>query len=228
MKITALIPARSGSKRVKDKNIRPLGGIPLMAHSIITAIESGFPCYVSSNSPKYIDIAKEYQAIGILRPPELATDKSTDADVVRHAVKQMGDPNLIVYLRPTTPFRTVTLVKEAIEQFIRAGAQADSLRSVEQTKESIDKLFLLQPGFLKPVNPLLNVDEASLPDQQYRPAYTGNGYVDIVKPSFFLSGDRLWGRCMPFVTQPTIDIDTEQEFEFAQYFLSSRKGEEIY
>ena len=222
----ALIPARSGSKRVKDKNIRDLGGWPLMRWTVETAKQCGFEkIIVSSDSEDYLKMAWAWGVEGVLRPPEFCQDSSTDADAINHAIlwyRIEPGRDIIVYLRPTTPFRTVTLIKTAIETFRNAGENATSLRSVEEMTESALKCFEVSHfGFLKPI--AKSMIDANLPNQLVPKTYKGNGYIDIIKPQQALTGD-LWGdKCIGFITPRTVEIDTEYDFWYAEKWLQRER-----
>lgn len=211
MKVAALIPARSGSRRVKDKNIRELGGKPLMVWSIITAQFLGIECYVSSDSVHYLSIAKEYGARPFVRPGSLSGDGVGDYEVIRNFCNNYAY-DLIVYLRPTTPFRQADIVNDAIELMKVPGY--DSLRSVEEMPETAYKMFRIQKGLLKP---LTKIDYTDRPNQMLPKTYKPNGYVDIVRSDIVLSGS-LWGAGRyAFVTPETIEIDTEGDWERAEF-----------
>jgi len=212
--IAALIPARAGSKRVPGKNIKELGGIPLLVYSIRTALEcpSIDAVYVSTEDAATINIASRVGANIITRPEALAQDASTDYDVVNHALTKMPeDVDLIVYLRPTTPFREVEVVQQAIETF--RGGSYSSLRSVELLSENVYKCFCLN-GFHYLCK--IPYDFNDYPD-----TYKGNGYVDIVHPFSASPGlvreKQLWGDTIfGFLTEQVIEIDTPHEWRMAE------------
>ena len=139
----ALIPARSGSKGVLDKNIRPLGGWPLIAYSIRAGLlaENIDRVIVSTDSEHYADLAKKYGAeVPFLRPKSISEDASTDYEFVKHALDwfQMSGkelPKFIVHLRPTTPLRKPSVVADAVEA-LRRENEATALRSVHEMSES--------------------------------------------------------------------------------------------
>ena len=111
--IIAIIPARSGSKSVKDKNIALLSGYPLIAYSIVAAKKSELidRIIISTDSEEYQKIALQYGAeVPFLRPTEYSTDTSTDRDFLIHAMNWLEEnerqaPEYWVHLRPTTPLR---------------------------------------------------------------------------------------------------------------------------
>ena len=140
----ALIPARAGSERVPQKNVRPLAGHPLIAYAIATAQQAGVFQRVlcSTDSEEIAEIARWYGAeVPFLRPAEFARDESPDIDVFRHLLcfmRNAGEPlpELLVHLRPTGPVRRVALIDQAIEKIL-ADPEADSLRSVSANRARI-------------------------------------------------------------------------------------------
>lgn len=191
MNVTAIIPARSGSKGIPDKNIKLLSGIPLMAYSIKTAKESFNidRVIVSTDSELYAQIARRYGAeTPFLRPGSLAQDLSTDYGFIKHALdwfKQSEDfvPDYLVHLRPTTPLRKVEYVEEAISIF-KDNPMATSLRSIQKIDFNTYKACEIENGYLKTVyTHLSNMDGSNLPRQMYPDTYWANGYVDVLRVS---------------------------------------------
>lgn len=126
--ITAVIPARGGSKGVSGKNLRVLAGTPLLAHTIEDALGS---CRVdavevSTEDAGIAAVAREYGAGVIERPPELATDIASSEDALLHALsdlEQRGhDPSLVVFLQCTSPFRCGADIDAAIDTLLREVA----------------------------------------------------------------------------------------------------------
>lgn len=220
MKITALIPARAGSKRIANKNAKLLNGIPLFAHSILTArhCDSIDKIVFSSDSEKYIHTAEEYGVVTLLRPPEFATDEATDYDVAQHALDNVDCGDMIIYLRPTTPIRTVGTVERAIEVGTQAQNGITGLRSVEEMGETAYKNFVVTWGYLKPL--LGNMADTNKSTQLLPKTFKGNGYVDIILPKQGKIPASVYGdRCIPFITPRTIDIDILEDFEYAEWQL---------
>ena len=148
MNVLAVIPARSGSKSVKDKNIRMVNGKPMLAYSIEHAKNSKHinRIIVSTDSEEYADIAKEYGAeIPFLRPAEYATDTALDYDVFLHCLtylkEQEGyEADIVVQLRPTYPIRNIQDIDAMIEMLLD-NKEADSVRSVAPAKEIPNKMW---------------------------------------------------------------------------------------
>ena len=209
--IVALIPARSGSKRVKNKNIRPLGGYPLMAWSIACAHILGLHPVVSTDSHRYTDIARAYSASAIWRERELPLD----TDVMQH-FRQIHLPicenKMIVYLRPTTPLRDPAVVQEAIDQF-KMNNLASSLRSGYKMSESAYKSALQhRDEWVAPFGLVPN---------EYMPVtYQLDGYVDITRNNDFQHP-------MTFITPNVGEIDEEEDFEYIEWRLQ-KYGSVIY
>ena len=127
MKIISIIPARSGSKRVKNKNIRKLMGLPLLAHTIIHSLNSKLisRTIVSTDSKKYARIAKKHGAeVPFLRPDDISGDRSTDLECFQHCVnflkkKENYTPDIIVHLRVTYPIRENDIIDNCIKLFLK-------------------------------------------------------------------------------------------------------------
>ncbi len=221
MMILALIPARSGSKRVPGKNTADLAGKPLLWWSIQTALQIKSISYVivSTDSPEIGALTESYGATYFPRTLQNARDESTDFDVIVE-VCQNFDADQIVYLRPSTPFRTTNRVEEAVKKLTRAESFANSLRSVERMAESAWKSFEISGPWLRPI--ASSMETANLPDQQVVPTYRGNGYVDIVKPDYLMGHGELWGRCIAYVTPAVIEIDTPEQLDYARWWIEQR------
>ena len=123
-KIIAIIPARAGSKSIKDKNIIKLGGKPLIAWSIESCFKSKLisKVYISTDSNKYAKIAKQFGPVEILlRPKKISGDFSTDYQMIKHAIENIDyDYDYIAHIRPTTPLRKISDLNSAIKSFINS------------------------------------------------------------------------------------------------------------
>src|SRR3954469_15992234 len=146
----ALIPARAGSRRVPGKNIRPLAGHPLIAYTIAGATEAGIfdAVIVSTDSEEIAAIARHYGAeVPGLRPAEMAGATTPDIDWVRWPLELLADDarefDLFSILRPTSPFRRGTAIRQAWDQLL-AVEGADSIRAVELCKQHPGKMWVLE------------------------------------------------------------------------------------
>ena len=176
LEVLALIPARSGSKSIPDKNIRLLGGKPLLAYSIEHALAapSITRTLVSTNSADYAEIARRYGAeVPFLRPDALAQDHSTDLEVFTHALQWLAEhegyrPNLCVHLRPTYPVRRIEDIEAAIG-ILSDQPALHSVRSVAPAPETPMKMwFRDEARRLTPVVETAQQEAHSLPRQVLR------------------------------------------------------------
>ncbi len=226
--VVALIPARSGSKGVPEKNIRLLGGRPLLAWSVAAASRATTidRVIVSTDSAQYGEIAAAHGAeVPFLRPRSLATDESLDIDFVLHAMdhlaEQGDEPDTIVHIRPTTPFRSPTVIDAAVERFVDSD-RFTSLRSVHEMPTTAYKsMEITDSGVLRQLGAQgTALDDANGPRQKFPVTYIANGYVDVLSGPFIrvtglLHGDQVF----PFVTPPALEVDTAEDFDLLEYHL---------
>jgi N-acylneuraminate cytidylyltransferase len=231
----AIIPARSGSKSVPNKNISFLEGFPLIAYSIAAAklskkIER---VIVSTNSEKYAEIAHHYGAeVPFIRPENISTDYSIDKDFLLHAMdwlqkKENQKPEFWVHLRPTTPLRSPAKIDRAIEM-IRQSSSGTSLRSAHKAPESPLKWFKKNDmGLFESIMKNSDNDEFNLPKENFDDVYIPDGYVDIVKRSFVTSHNTIYGEKILAFESPeeTTEVDSHGEFEYIKYQVSKEKSE---
>lgn len=222
LKILAVIPARSGSKSILNKNITPYKGKPLIYHTIKASLNSKFinRVLVSTDSKKYQNIAKKFGAEApFLRPKKISQDNSHDKDLVVHALQYLSKekyfPDLIIFLRPTTPNRNPKTIDNGIKYYLKNITKFDSMRSVSFTNQPPQKLFYIKGkkliGFFEEN---LKGEYHSLPRQSFPQAFLPNGYVDILKPKFFLKKkkDVFFGnKILAYFTEKTLDIDVKED-----------------
>ena len=221
----ALIPARSGSKGIPDKNITDLHGKPLIAYTIEAAKKSQYihDIFVSTDSQYYADIAIEYGAsVPFLRPPEIATDHSSDLDFIKHFVQtiQLEKPFFIIHLRPTTPIRNPKIIDQAISVFIKNNTYT-ALRSIHEMPESAYKQFELSDNQLQSIFTNENsIDALNQARQLFPKTYAANGYIDIIKSDFVLESNQLHGNhVFGFITPFSIEIDSYDELKYIEYIM---------
>jgi CMP-N,N'-diacetyllegionaminic acid synthase len=179
----ALVPARSGSRRVPGKNVLELAGHPLLAYSIAAARESGIfaEVVVSTDSESIAGVARRYGAtVPALRPAEIATATSPDVEWVLDVMRGR-DEDAFAILRPTSPFRTAATIRRAWEQFLRLGDRIDSLRAVELVKQHPGKMWVVEGETMRPLleqpkegTPYHSQQYASLPE-----VYVQNSSLEI-------------------------------------------------
>jgi len=146
----ALIPARSGSKRVPNKNVRLLAGYPLLVYAIAGARQSGVfkSVVVSPDSKAYASVARQYGAeVPFLRPTRMSGDLSPDIEWVEHALrslKRLGrEFDAFSILRPTSPFRLPETIRRAWAAFLDEPG-IDSLRAVQRCREHPGKMWVIR------------------------------------------------------------------------------------
>lgn len=223
IKILCIIPARSGSKGIPDKNIMDFKGKPLLSWSIQQAQQCKYnmKIIVSTDSEKYAEISKQYGAeVPFIRPDKISGDTSTDFECIKHCVdwleeKENYEPDIILHLRPTQPCRKVEDINMAIEVFISNRDKYDSLRSVIAVEKSPYKMYSINNEELTPLfNEVNNIKEPYNQARQLLPqCYLHNGYIDILNADI-LKNDTISGsRIYPFVMDMNnnIDIDLKKD-----------------
>lgn len=228
----AFIPARSGSKRVPNKNIKPLGGHPMLAYTVRAAIDSGvFDTVIcATDSELYAEVARHYGAeVPFLRPREISSDTSPDIEWViwlLDALKQAGRRyDIFSILRPTNPFRIPETIRRAWEKFIQ-DPSADSLRAVEKCKQHPGKMWVIRGKRMLPVMPFTigstpwhSSQYASLPE-----IFTQNASLEIAWSRVALEQNSIAGEAIiPFISEGLegFDINEQEDWLLAEYYLSN-------
>ena len=226
--VVAVIQARGGSKGVPRKNIRDLGGFPLIAYSVVACklakeIERTI---VSTDDHEIAEVAKSFGAeVPFIRPAEYARDDSTDKQVFEHAMgwfeKNEGyTPDYWIQIRPTTPLREPAMLDQAVAK-IASTPEATSLVSVHEIEESPGKMFGLSDNYLHGLCPMDPRPEYfALPRQAFPPVFFGNGYIDIIKSDTLKKFNSCYGpRMLSFLAPNTGEVDAEDDFKKLNYFL---------
>ncbi len=227
MKILAIIPARGGSKGVPGKNIKLLGGKPLLAYTAEIALQSKYLTEVilSSEDDKIIEVAK---GLGIpvpfVRPAALAQDDTPTLEVLIHALQWYKNQNIffdaVCLLQVTSPFRTVDFVDKAIEKFMESAC--DSLVSVQQVPDEYNPHWtfeLNQEGNLT----IATGDDKIISRRQELPkAYHRDGSIYLTKTEVLLKQHSLYGKSTAFIESPSefyVNIDTAADWVQAEQLL---------
>jgi CMP-N,N'-diacetyllegionaminic acid synthase len=229
LNILAIIPARQGSKSILDKNIKSLAGKPLMAYSIEQALASKHisRTIVSTDSPYYKQVAESFGAeVPYLRPDVIAGDLTTDLEVFQHTLNWLATnenytPEIIVHLRPTSPFRKVSDIDAMIEQLI-ANKQLDSVRSVSAVPHTPYKMWLMQDdGSLKPLLQLDNVAEPyNQPRQALPEVYLQNANIDVMRYGTLTVQNSMTGQNIGgYLMAEFNDIDFQADWEQAERLI---------
>jgi CMP-N,N'-diacetyllegionaminic acid synthase len=227
--VVALIPARSGSERVRDKNVRPLAGHPLLAYAIATARLSGLFDRVvcSTDSTKIAEVAQRYGAdVPFLRPTELATSTSPDIEWIKHALAHLDDHyDLFAIVRATNPFRGPSVLQRGLKQLL-STPEADSIRAVELVKQHPGKMWVLEGKTMRPLLDQSPLDVAwhagqyqALPE-----VYVQNSALEIAWTRVVSQTGTREGRVVaPYLTDghEGFNIDDEHDWEQARRLLDA-------
>jgi N-acylneuraminate cytidylyltransferase len=232
--IVALIPARAGSKRVPDKNIRPLAGHPLMAYTIAAALESGVfaDVIVSTDSEHYAEIARYYGAeVPFLRLAELAGDVSPDIEWLEYTLKKLQEDDrkydCFSILRPTSPFRLPETIQRAWKAFL-AEDGVDSLRAVERCQQHPGKMWVVRRKRMMPLLPL-SPPEQPWHSSQYQTlpeVYIQNASLEIAWTRVVLEQRTIAGTVlMPFLTEgyEGFDVNNPHDWILAEQLVANGK-----
>jgi len=233
--VIALIPARAGSKRVPDKNVRVLGDHPVIAYTIAAALDSGIfdSVVVSTDSERYGLIAKYYGAeVPFLRPAEMSGDLSPDIDWVEYTLKRFREQNrefdCFSILRPTSPFRQAATIQRAWSQFLTETG-VDSLRAVEKCKQHPGKMWVVRNSRMTPLLPL-SPPELPWHSSQYQAlpeVYVQNASLEIAWSRVVFQGRSISGTVLiPFFTQnyEGFDVNHPTDLRLAQELIDTGKA----
>jgi CMP-N-acetylneuraminic acid synthetase len=219
----AFVPARAGSERVPQKNIRPLAGHPLLAYAIATALQSGIfeRVVVSTDSEEIAEVARRYGAdVPFLRPAEYATSTSPDIEWLRFTIERLDGFDLFAIVRATNPFRGPETVRRGLEQLL-ATPEADSLRAVEPVKQHPGKTWVLADDG-RTMRPLLDQShlEVAWHAGQYQalpPVYVQNSALEIAWSRVVPETGTREGRVVaPFLTEGLEGFNVDDEEDWAR------------
>lgn len=227
----ALVPARRGSRRIPNKNVRRLAGHPLMAYTIAAARRSGVfeRVIVSTDSEEYAAIARHYGAeVPWLRPPELATDAAPDIGWVTHVLDRLREADdaaeSFAILRPTSPFRTPYTIRRAWRTFLEAEG-ADSVRAVELCRQHPGKMWVVDERWMTPLfaggtleQPWHSSPYQSLPRVFVQNASLEIAWTRVVTETRTIAGSRI----APFMTRDHegVDLNDREDWIFVEALLA--------
>jgi CMP-N,N'-diacetyllegionaminic acid synthase len=225
-KILWLIPARSGSKSIPHKNIKKLGDYPLMAYRIKSAlsIASAIDVWVSTDSEEYAEIARRFGAtVPFIRPPELATETASSADVVLHAINEAEKRGLrysaLGLLEPTSPFITYNQLSDAVKQILGD----DEAENIVAVRESRPNSFFIQKDskYLTELAERLSMMQSHA-RQNFDKEITPSGGFHIAKwDSFKKSKTFFTQKTLSFFvgSENELEIDEPLDWNFAEFIL---------
>lgn len=225
-KILALIPARGGSKGIRNKNIIDLCGKPLIAHTICPALQSKYidEVVVTTDSEAIAEVSRAYgAAVPFLRPPQYAQDTSKTLDAVLHAIRTLEESDVrfdvLVLLQATQPLRTVEDIDGAIEQFFAGGEK--SLVSVSPVNDH--PLLIRTIDKNKTLSPLLP-QSSTCRRQDMPPFYRINGCIYINAIRDLNDSTSFNDNLCPYLMEAShsVDIDEMADLALAAYYIQQR------
>lgn len=222
----AIIPARSGSKGLKDKNIIDVCGKPLLAYSIEAALTSGVfdKVILSTDSEKYAEIGKSFGAEIMMRCERLSDDKATTFMVIEDILSRLKNHcDYFVLLQPTSPLRTEKHIREAVEQFENHYLNFDFLVSVKEAEHA--------NVLVKPIEDDLSLKYFDTDFSNYRRQgykdYSPNGAIFIAKPEAYLKQKHFFGgKSMAYIMNKfdSVDIDDELDYKVACMLMGEKNN----
>jgi N-acylneuraminate cytidylyltransferase len=232
IEVLAVIPARGGSKSIPLKNIRPLAGHPLIAYSIAAglAAETVNRVIVTTDDAEIAQIAQKYGGEApFIRPLSLALDDTPDLPVFEHALTWLAEnegyrPQIVVQLRPTSPFRRTWHIDQAVYRLIERP-EADAVRTVCTPFQNPFKMWKIDSdGFLQPLIDIGVPEPYNLPRQALPDVYWQTGYVDAAWTDTILTKHSMTGEViLPLLigAEEWIDIDSLDDWRRAERLLEN-------
>ncbi|MGK0386668.1 MAG: CMP-N-acetylneuraminic acid synthetase [Patiriisocius sp.] len=215
-KTIVVIPARGGSKRLPHKNVKVLGDIPLLAHSILYAQRHPHiidAIYVSTDDAQIKKIAKSYGAGVVERPGSISGDHATSVSAIKHVLESIVERvNNVILLQPTNPLRPENLLNKAFDKFLKEDF--DNLMTVSKNSH---KLGRIKENKFVPFN--YHTGQRS---QDLEPLYYENGLLYISKVNAIVENRFLDVDTFPFIVEhpyANVDIDTQDDFNYAEFLL---------
>ena len=227
--VVAIIPARGGSKGIPGKNIKDFAGYPLIAYSIIAGLRASLVTrvIVSTDDESIADVARRWGAdVPFMRPEEFAQDETLDLPVARHCLDWLAEhenyhPEMVVWLRPTSPIRPHTCVDDAIRLLLE-NLNADSVRGVVPSGQNPFKMWTIDPGTGEMV-PLMKMEGIAEPFNAPRQAlpetYWQTGHIDAIWTTTIVEKKSMTGTAiLPLMIEPrfTVDIDAPSDWKNAE------------
>ncbi len=222
MKIFGFIFARGGSKGLPGKNIKKLGGIPLIGHAINVGKACGIldRIIVSTDDQEIAMVAQEYGAdVPFMRPQELAQDTSPEWLAWRHAVEQIDDFDIFVSLPATSPLRSENDIKNCVNLYLEGDCDVVVTTRSAERHPSFNMVKRDTKGYISVVMPL----NSSIARRQDAPVvYDMTTVAYVTSPEFIMHNDGVFAGRVKAVDIPSeraVDIDTQFDFDFAQFIM---------
>ncbi len=229
IEICAVIPARAGSKQIKNKNILNFFGKPSLYYSLKAAktCKKINKVLFTSDSKKYINIAKKYYPDFLhLRSKKNSNSKSSDLDFLKevyfHLLEKYNyKPDVFALLRANNPTKSMKDVNSSINFFLKNYKSFSGLRSVNLMNEASYKTFYIKNNILFGVmTNKSRIDKLNLPKEKFKKTYTGNGCIDLIKTKNIKKNILHGNRCYGYVTKHIcVDIDYKNDIDYANFIL---------
>ena len=230
-KVLAIIPARAGSKGVKNKNIKSLNGKPLILYTIEEAKKSDQidKIVVSTDSTEIADLSKIHGVeVPFIRPKKLSSDSSLTYDVVKHCIeyyKSNGEHfDIILLLQPTTPFRTVETINKSVKILKNKSVYTSVVSVVDVEGNHPFRMKEIKDNFL--INYIDQGFENMNPRNELPKVYIRSGAIyAILTKNFYEEQSLVSNLCSPIILDKieTINIDSPLDFEFCEFILKKTK-----
>lgn len=225
----AVIPARSGSKSIKDKNLQEVGGLSLLERAIQISRGSGLfdSVIVLTDSVQYAAISKAAGAVvPYLRSAATSGDAATDLDVFQEMISmlQLDESCTLAHIRPTTPLRRDEVMKAAWEEFRKKRGQISSMRSVHEMSESAYKTFERSVDGILTAIAGQKLDGQNLPRQFFPKTFMANGYIDLFEVRQVNTGSLHGEDILGFETEPVLEVDSAHDLELIRCQARSMEG----
>jgi len=224
-KILAIIPARGGSKGLPKKNIKILGGKPLIALTIEAALSSGVlnRVIISTEDEEIRDISKKYGGEVLLRPKELAGDGVVLHRVIEHVILHLRKnenykPDVVVLLQPTSPLRTAEDINQALEIFL--SNECESVIGVYEPSHPLHWSFKQGKKHLKAA---FGIEHFRKQRQDLPKFYIPNGSIFISTLENLLKYESFYTKkVLPYVmsAEKSVDVNNEVEFMLAELLIN--------
>jgi CMP-N,N'-diacetyllegionaminic acid synthase len=230
-KVIALIPARSGSIRIKNKNIKKINGHPLIAYAINSAINSKIfdEVLCLTDSKKYKRVAEYYGAkVPFLRSKKSSSSTSPDIQWVNATFNKIKNIYTHFFiLRPTNPLRNSKLIRKAWKKF-NSNKTSDTLRTVKQSSEHPLKMWRKDKNFIRPLYKVKINKQPSYNCQSkvFEKIFVQNGFLEIAKVSVLNKFKTITGnKIIPFFIDKKYDLDinTKDDLEYLDFLLKRKK-----
>ncbi|WP_150046520.1 MULTISPECIES: acylneuraminate cytidylyltransferase family protein [Methylomonas] len=226
IRLLIIVPARSGSKGIADKNVKPLAGKPLLqwtAEAVLAGDLSDTLAILSTDSSDYAELGRRLGLrVPYLRPAQHAGDDASAMQVIRHALEWFDSehgylPELTMWLQPTSPFRPPSILRQAVELVDAVGA--DSVIGCKEIHRDLTTLFRREQGFLQALDTRRPTQTSR---QQSSPLLTPNGAMYLCKSAYLTEHGSFYPpRAAPLIMNAvqSLDIDTAEDWAIAEAYV---------